>query len=280
MVISGEETSVFGSHRHGVDRQLDVVPADDGDDLQQRAVASRSEIEDEVVVGWSTAIALRTAWSMSTASTPCLSAELWMSTPSNRTTKHRAIATSQHWRFVEKVGVTEAVIPRRRRRRDRVPDRLLRRVDTPQLGPGGKVRLLLTSGGVTNASIRDALVDLLGKPIADVHCAVHPDGAVGSPDVRARLGAGLRRRRAPAAHVQPGLGVGGRPGAHRTAQHRRGALGAVGPGGRRPARGRRRRDVPVPLDAEVRAGGPPAVAARDRLGRGERREHGDDAPHR
>jgi len=29
------------------------------------------------------------------------------------------------------------------------------------------VKLLLTSGGVTNTSIRDALVDLLGKPIAD-----------------------------------------------------------------------------------------------------------------
>jgi dipeptidase E len=29
------------------------------------------------------------------------------------------------------------------------------------------VKLLLTSGGVTNPSIRDALVDLLGKPIAD-----------------------------------------------------------------------------------------------------------------
>jgi hypothetical protein len=29
------------------------------------------------------------------------------------------------------------------------------------------VKLLLTSGGVTNASIRDARVDLLGKPIED-----------------------------------------------------------------------------------------------------------------
>ena len=29
------------------------------------------------------------------------------------------------------------------------------------------VKLLLTSGGVTNTSIRDALVGLLGKPIAD-----------------------------------------------------------------------------------------------------------------
>jgi len=29
------------------------------------------------------------------------------------------------------------------------------------------VRFLLTSGGITNASIHDALVDLLGKPIAE-----------------------------------------------------------------------------------------------------------------
>jgi dipeptidase E len=29
------------------------------------------------------------------------------------------------------------------------------------------MKLLRTSGGVSNASIRDALVDLLGKPIAD-----------------------------------------------------------------------------------------------------------------
>jgi dipeptidase E len=29
------------------------------------------------------------------------------------------------------------------------------------------VKLLLTSAGVQNPSIRDALVDLLGKPIAD-----------------------------------------------------------------------------------------------------------------
>ena len=29
------------------------------------------------------------------------------------------------------------------------------------------MKLLLTSGGVTNPSIRAALIDLLGKPIAD-----------------------------------------------------------------------------------------------------------------
>ena len=32
----------------------------------------------------------------------------------------------------------------------------------------------------------------------------------------------------------------------------------------------------MPLDAGVRAGGPPAVAGRDGLGGAERREHGDD----
>ena len=34
-------------------------------------------------------------------------------------------------------------------------------------GQEASVRLLLTSGGVTNTTIRDALVGLLGKPIAD-----------------------------------------------------------------------------------------------------------------
>jgi hypothetical protein len=32
---------------------------------------------------------------------------------------------------------------------------------------GDSVKLLLTSAGVTNASIRDALVELLGKPIEE-----------------------------------------------------------------------------------------------------------------
>jgi hypothetical protein len=34
------------------------------------------------------------------------------------------------------------------------------------LTPGGGIRLLLTSAGISNTSIRDTLVDLLGKPIA------------------------------------------------------------------------------------------------------------------
>jgi dipeptidase E len=43
------------------------------------------------------------------------------------------------------------------------------------------VKLLLTSGGVTNASIRDALVDLLGKPIADSSALCIPTAEYGHP---------------------------------------------------------------------------------------------------
>jgi dipeptidase E len=43
------------------------------------------------------------------------------------------------------------------------------------------VRLLLTSAGVTNPSIRDALVDLLGRPIADSSALCIPTATYGSP---------------------------------------------------------------------------------------------------
>ena len=43
------------------------------------------------------------------------------------------------------------------------------------------MRLLLTSAGVKNASIRDALVDLLGKPIADSHALCVPTAQYGHP---------------------------------------------------------------------------------------------------
>lgn len=43
------------------------------------------------------------------------------------------------------------------------------------------MRLLLTSGGVTNATIRDALVDLLGKPIADSSALCIPTAQYGHP---------------------------------------------------------------------------------------------------
>jgi dipeptidase E len=43
------------------------------------------------------------------------------------------------------------------------------------------VKLLLTSGGITNPSIRDALVDLLGKPIADSRALCIPTAQWGHP---------------------------------------------------------------------------------------------------
>jgi dipeptidase E len=46
---------------------------------------------------------------------------------------------------------------------------------------GGTLKLLLTSGGVTNASIREALVEMLGKPIADSSALCIPTGMYGHP---------------------------------------------------------------------------------------------------
>jgi dipeptidase E len=43
------------------------------------------------------------------------------------------------------------------------------------------VRLLLTSAGITNASIHDALVDLLGKPITEASALCVPTAAYGHP---------------------------------------------------------------------------------------------------
>jgi len=43
------------------------------------------------------------------------------------------------------------------------------------------MRLLLTSAGIKNASIRDALVDLLGKPIPDCSALCIPTAGYGHP---------------------------------------------------------------------------------------------------
>ena len=45
------------------------------------------------------------------------------------------------------------------------------------------MKLLLTSGGVTNTSIREALVDLLGKPISDSTALCIPTALYGHPGV-------------------------------------------------------------------------------------------------
>ena len=43
------------------------------------------------------------------------------------------------------------------------------------------MKLLLTSGGISNASIHDALIDLLGKPIADSNALCIPTAEYGHP---------------------------------------------------------------------------------------------------
>jgi dipeptidase E len=48
---------------------------------------------------------------------------------------------------------------------------------------GGSLKLLLTSAGIKNASIHDALVDLLGKPIADSDALCIPTAQYGHPQV-------------------------------------------------------------------------------------------------
>ena len=49
------------------------------------------------------------------------------------------------------------------------------------------MRLLLTSAGITNASINDALFDLLGKPIADSNALCIPTAQYGHPHVSPQM---------------------------------------------------------------------------------------------
>src|SRR6476660_3983246 len=55
--------------------------------------------------------------------------------------------------------------------------------------PGGSLRFLLTSAGIKNASIRDTLVGLLGKPIAESSALGIPTAMYGHPMVGPGAGA-------------------------------------------------------------------------------------------
>ena len=139
------------------------------------------------------------------------------------------------------------------------------------------MKLLLTSAGIKNTSIHDALVDLLGKPIAESSALCIPTARVRAPmgGPGARHG-GSSAGEPPTPDVRTGLEVPGRAGAHRAAQHRRRALGPRGPGDRRPAGGGGDALYLCHWMRAVGTGGPAAVAARHGLGGGERRKHGDD----
>ena len=144
------------------------------------------------------------------------------------------------------------------------------------------MKLLLTSAGVKNASIRDALVDLLGKPIAESSALCIPTAAYGHPMVGP--GAGPWRFISGQETANPMCGLGWKSmgvlelTALPSIDEERWVL--LVRGDRHPAGGGRRCVVSVSLDAGVGAGESPAVAERNRLGGPERREHGDDPRHR
>ena len=140
------------------------------------------------------------------------------------------------------------------------------------------MKLLLTSAGINNTSIHNALVDLLGKPIAESSALCIPTASTPTP-CGAGHGLAVHQRRDP----PPCANWVGSPWAcwssPRCPASRR-VLGPRGPGDGRPAGGWRRSPVSVLLDAAVRTGRPLAVAARDGLRGTERREHGDGPQHR
>jgi dipeptidase E len=70
-----------------------------------------------------------------------------------------------------------------------VSRRFLQRDVSRSTNPGGIVKLLLTSAGVKNASIRKSLVGLLRKPIADSNALCIPTAMYGHPAVGPGAGA-------------------------------------------------------------------------------------------
>ena len=128
---------------------------------------------------------------------------------------------------------------------------------------------------IKNASIRDALVGLLGKSIAGPAPSASPPPSTPTATVPTTRGGSSpdenqKRRCANWAGSRWECWSSRRcPASMR-------ALGPHGPGDRRPPGGGRRSHVPVPLDARVRTGRPAAVAPRHGLCRTQRREHGDD----
>ena len=139
------------------------------------------------------------------------------------------------------------------------------------------MKILLTSSGIRNASIRDALVELLGKPIAESSALLHSHRGAnrsrGGPSHVLRVHQRVGRR----PYVRLGLEVLGSAGADRAAQHQRGVLGSGGPGKSTLCWSGAASPLSLLLDAAVRAGRPLTVAAaRHGLRRHERRCDGRD----
>ncbi len=133
---------------------------------------------------------------------------------------------------------------------------------TPELpnSAKGAMKLLLTSAGIKNASIHDALLGLLGKPIAECDALCIPTASYGHAPGGIRGAWRFITGQATTPMCELGwqsLGVLELSALPSLEQER---LGAGGRAGRRPAGQRRRRVVSGPPHAAVRPGRPAAVA--------------------
>jgi len=137
------------------------------------------------------------------------------------------------------------------------------------------MKLLLTSSGISNPSIYEVLVDLLGKPLAEASALFVPTAIYPFPD-----GAGKAFQAISGNAKSPLCDLGWKsvgvleltalPSIDKEVWARN------GPGVRRPAGLGRRSRVPVLLDEAFGTRRSLAVlAARDGVRRGERREHRD-----
>ena len=81
------------------------------------------------------------------------------------------------------------------------------------------MKYLLTSAGIKNASIHEALVELLGKPIAECDALCIPTAVYGHPMAGPRQCVAVHQRtRTSLPHGWTGVEVLGRAGAHGAAQ--------------------------------------------------------------
>ena len=139
------------------------------------------------------------------------------------------------------------------------------------------MKLLLTSAGISNASIHNALVELLAMPIAEASALFVPTAIYALPNgpeiARTEICGSLRGPFLPIG-VRKSLGLLELAALPSILID---LLGSPSPADRRLTRGRRRLSICVPLDAAVRIGGNLAVAAaQNRLCGPKRRQYDHD----
>ena len=128
------------------------------------------------------------------------------------------------------------------------PRRSLTR-DQPTASEGAPLKLLLTSAGIKNPSIQDALVELLGKPIAECDALCIPTALVRASLRRPSPGVAVHQRTGDR-HARRSDWAGSRWECSSSPRCRASTTERWVPlvrGDRRPARRGRRRRLPVPL---------------------------------